>query len=52
MPTPKINDTTLYYETYGAGSPLVFVHGGFGASARAQAGRHPPGSSGSEKTSK
>lgn len=41
MPTPKINDTTLYYETYGAGSPLVFVHGGFGGLGTGAGGTTP-----------
>jgi pimeloyl-ACP methyl ester carboxylesterase len=30
MPTVETNDVETYYETYGDGPPLVFVHGAFG----------------------
>lgn len=30
MPTASINGVELYYETFGAGYPLLFIHGGFG----------------------
>src|SRR5688572_10833216 len=29
MPYLTVNDCTLYYETAGEGSPVVYVHGGF-----------------------
>jgi pimeloyl-ACP methyl ester carboxylesterase len=41
MPTAEINHTTLYWETYGAGSPLVFVHGGFGGLGTGTGGATP-----------
>ena len=30
MPIAEINGIEIYYETYGKGFPLVFVHGGYG----------------------
>jgi pimeloyl-ACP methyl ester carboxylesterase len=27
MPTVKINDVNIYYESHGSGSPLVFAYG-------------------------
>lgn len=41
MPVAPINGTEIYYETHGAGFPLVFVHGGFGGLGTGQGGGTP-----------
>ncbi len=41
MPTASINGTDIYYETYGSGFPLVFVHGGFGGLGTGAGGNVP-----------
>lgn len=41
MPTATINDTEIYYETYGEGFPLVFAHGGFGGLGTGAGGNVP-----------
>ena len=41
MPTAPINGTEIFYETYGNGFPLVFVHGGFGGLGTGQGGAVP-----------
>jgi pimeloyl-ACP methyl ester carboxylesterase len=41
MPTAAINGTEIYYETYGSGFPLVFVHGGYGGLGTGAAPSNP-----------
>jgi pimeloyl-ACP methyl ester carboxylesterase len=41
MPTASINGTEIYYETYGKGFPLVFLHGGFGGLGTGQSSGPP-----------
>ncbi|MFN8639995.1 MAG: alpha/beta hydrolase [Dehalococcoidia bacterium] len=41
MPTASINGTDIYYETYGSGFPVVFVHGGFGGLGTGAGGNVP-----------
>lgn len=41
MAIAHVNDIDMYYETHGAGFPLVFVHGGFGGLGTGQGGNVP-----------
>jgi 3-oxoadipate enol-lactonase len=37
MPTATVNGVSTYYETHGDGSPVLFIHGGFGGNPTGRA---------------